>query len=513
MKSIIFALTLFAACLSLYAQTNYMWLTDHETSLTFPGDIIRFWGRDTLWGPVHSNDWIATGNVAGLPVAYDVVSTSRPSFRPGSPNPAFRFLGGDPVFNAPIVLLPSSLEDLQSLASQNGAYFSEPHQRWYASIQGDMIYCYHCQEGTFLDTLSAPLTIVNLNWSPYVYFDGTVDVRGELFADDQTLVLGSSHNIRIVDNVMLQGTNMYHGTLPAGATSRICLASEEWIIIGNTTANGRGNCGGHYTDHTQCHVVITALLFALGGSLQLEQMNDSFDPYVSPITPDERGNLILTGGITQRYRGFVHRSNLGGTGYNNVLHYDARLRNWHLPFMSYDTSTSPDSLVFEDTPVGTTITDTLTISMGGSFSGAYASYPFYTNAGYQFSGPYNIPVSFTPPSVGPFYGNLTFYLGGQYNNVILYGNGTQSAPPLTTEVFPNPFNNISTLRLTLPEAGHVRATVYNIIGQEVARLADQQFAAGQHILAVDGAGWASGLYFLRVETLERVQTKKLMLIK
>ena len=181
--------------------------------------------------------------------------------------------------------------------------------------------------------------------------------------------------------------------------------------------------------------------------------------------------------------------------------------------MSYDTSTSPDSLVFEDTPVGTTITDTLTISMGGSFSGAYASYPFYTNAGYQFSGPYNIPVSFTPPSVGPFYGNLTFYLGGQYNNVILYGNGTQSAPPLTTEVFPNPFNNISTLRLTLPEAGHVRATVYNIIGQEVARLADQQFAAGQHILAVDGAGWASGLYFLRVETLERVQTKKLMLIK
>ncbi|MBK8130021.1 MAG: hypothetical protein IPK53_14310 [bacterium] len=317
----------------LYVQVrsfvDYMYLTNWETSATFPNDVIRFFGRDTLWGRTHSNDWIATqGDVNGLPVFYDIVSTTKPSFRPGSPNPAGQFLGGPPRFNEPPVLLPELAEPIR----ENADYFLEAEgHEWYCSINGTQATFYHWPEGTELDTNNAQSVVVNCSPKVCVFVDGKMEMRGVLSGQGCRLTVGCSGDIRLIDNVMIQGTNMVSGALPPNCTSILGIVSEGWIWIGNTWKNGREGCSGPGGLQDRCHIVITAALVSLRGSFQLEQMNDTFDPYNSPITPDERGNIVMTGSITQWRRGYVHRSNLGGTGYNKVYKYDQRFRTMRPP--------------------------------------------------------------------------------------------------------------------------------------------------------------------------------------
>ena len=308
----------------LYVQVrsfvDYMYLTNWETSATFPGDIVRFFGRDTLWGRVHSNDWIATQNAqGGIPTFWGIVSTTKPDFRSGSPNPAGHFNGGAPHFNAPPVLLPEVAESIRSGA----VYYNFPGEEYYMSIRGASATVYHWPEGTELDTLNCQNFSFTINENTCVFFDGRLRMRGVLSAEGKNMTVGCSQDIRLIDNVMIEGTNTTNGLLPPNATSILGIVSEQWIYIANTWENGRENRTGTPPNNNR-DIVITAALIALRGSFQLEQMNDVNDPYISPTTPDERGNIVLTGSITQWRRGYVHRSNRGGTGYNKVYHYDDR---------------------------------------------------------------------------------------------------------------------------------------------------------------------------------------------
>ncbi len=308
----------------LYVQVrsfvDYMYLTNWETSATFPGDIVRFFGRDTLWGRVHSNDWIATQNVGGLPVACSIVSTTKPSFRSGSPNPAFNFdyCGGSPLFDQPEVLLPELAESIRA----NATRYDFPGEEYYLSIRGGSATVYHWPEGTELDTLAVQNFSFPITESTCVFFEGRMRMRGVMNASGCNLTIGCSEDIRLIDNVMLEGTNMTNGTLAPNATSILGIVSEQWIYIANTWENGRENKTG--TPPNNRDIVLTAAIVSLRGSFQFEQMNDDNDPYISPTTPDERGNIVMTGSITQWRRGYVHRSNRGGSGYNKVYHYDNR---------------------------------------------------------------------------------------------------------------------------------------------------------------------------------------------
>lgn len=517
MKQLLLALTLLGVLILSQPSDGweYFSLTDQEFQ-NIGGEeyYFRYFGRDTLWERIHSNGWIRTQNVDGLPVFADIVSTSMPSFHPLSPNPAGQFLDGAPIFNAPEVVFPDSLQWIRQAAREqwHERYFSIPGEQWSAVIEGTNIHLGHWPVGTMRPSWDFyDLTLVIDFHSSVVFIDGDVELRGELAAQDHDLILGASGDIRIMDNIMLEGTNVTTGALPNGATSKLCIASEGSVIVGNTWENGRENQAQGED------VVITALIFALSGSFQFEQMNDTWDNYVTSVSPDERGTIVLTGGITQRVRGFTHRSNRNGTGYNRVYHWDERMRDWNPgvfnPFINFEL---PDSFIFADTPVGTTVFDTLRVEGIGPFSGAQTNLPFTTDAEYQFSEPeFVIPLTFTPPYVGPHYGMLHFFLDGQFHAVQLFGSGLQAGGPLAvkTDVYPNPFNTTSTLRFTIPQAGNVRVVVYDILGRESIRLTDQVYSAGEHTLMLDGTNLASGVYFLSFEALGKISTHKLLLLK
>ena len=79
--------------------------------------------------------------------------------------------------------------------------------------------------------------------------------------------------------------------------------------------------------------------------------------------------------------------------------------------------------------------------------------------------------------------------------------------------YPNPFNPATTLQYTLAEPAHVTLRVFDLLGREVALLADGMQAAGTHTLAFDATGLAGGVYLYRLEAGAFQQTRTMTLVK
>jgi len=83
---------------------------------------------------------------------------------------------------------------------------------------------------------------------------------------------------------------------------------------------------------------------------------------------------------------------------------------------------------------------------------------------------------------------------------------------------PNPFTKQTTIRYVLPEAAHVRLTVYNVLGQVVARLVDAQQPADAYAVTWDGGSAqgqpvASGTYFVRLDADGRMLTQPMTVVR
>jgi photosystem II stability/assembly factor-like uncharacterized protein len=79
--------------------------------------------------------------------------------------------------------------------------------------------------------------------------------------------------------------------------------------------------------------------------------------------------------------------------------------------------------------------------------------------------------------------------------------------------YPNPFNPTTIISYQLPEASSVRLVVYDLVGREVTTLVDEKKPAGSYTVSFDGSRLASGVYFYRLKADDRVQTRKLVLMK
>jgi hypothetical protein len=80
--------------------------------------------------------------------------------------------------------------------------------------------------------------------------------------------------------------------------------------------------------------------------------------------------------------------------------------------------------------------------------------------------------------------------------------------------YPNPFNPSTTLRFSLPEQTEVQVQVYNVLGQRVSTLINNETRqAGVHTVTFDGSQRASGMYFAVFEIGEQRFIQKMTLIK
>ncbi len=79
--------------------------------------------------------------------------------------------------------------------------------------------------------------------------------------------------------------------------------------------------------------------------------------------------------------------------------------------------------------------------------------------------------------------------------------------------FPNPFNPSTTISYSLPQNGLVTIKFFDVLGNEIKTIVNQNISAGEHLVSFDGKNLTSGIYFYRLQSGNQVATKKLMLLK
>ena len=79
--------------------------------------------------------------------------------------------------------------------------------------------------------------------------------------------------------------------------------------------------------------------------------------------------------------------------------------------------------------------------------------------------------------------------------------------------YPNPFNPSTQISFALPKSEHVQLSVFNVSGQMIVELINDQMPAGVHQVTFDAQGLSSGTYIYQLKTSDGVLNKKLLLIK
>jgi spore coat protein A len=79
--------------------------------------------------------------------------------------------------------------------------------------------------------------------------------------------------------------------------------------------------------------------------------------------------------------------------------------------------------------------------------------------------------------------------------------------------YPNPFNPVTTLSFSLPKAGKVNLSIWDVSGRLVATVVDGWREEGYHDVTFDGSNLASGVYFTHFQTETGSQVQKMVLMK
>ena len=79
--------------------------------------------------------------------------------------------------------------------------------------------------------------------------------------------------------------------------------------------------------------------------------------------------------------------------------------------------------------------------------------------------------------------------------------------------YPNPFNPATMIEYAIPQNSLVTLKVYNILGQEVASLVNQEQKASSYTVNFDASRLASGIYFYKLQAGSFSVTKKMLLLK
>jgi len=143
---------------------------------------------------------------------------------------------------------------------------------------------------------------------------------------------------------------------------------------------------------------------------------------------------------------------------------------------------------------------------------------------------FNAGASAVKVNVGDFFSSITGILGFTHSYYKLAprkdadisgytpvsvedeSNGTPSAYNLSQN-YPNPFNPTTTITYSVPKSGIVTLKVFNVLGQEVRTLVNQQKNTGTYKVTFDAGALTSGVYFYSLSVDNFTQVKKMLLLK
>jgi hypothetical protein len=126
-------------------------------------------------------------------------------------------------------------------------------------------------------------------------------------------------------------------------------------------------------------------------------------------------------------------------------------------------------------------------------------------------------VGQTPPTASlSDWSSVWSFTTGLTKSAIETPPADQSSKPQAyslSQNYPNPFNPTTDLRYDLPEDAYVTLRVFDVLGKEVAILANEMQTAGYKSVTFDAGNVPSGIYFYRLQAGKFTETRKMMIVK
>jgi hypothetical protein len=160
------------------------------------------------------------------------------------------------------------------------------------------------------------------------------------------------------------------------------------------------------------------------------------------------------------------------------------------------------------------------VTNGGGILAGRRYYQYIRPTQVQAGGVITWPSSFTLPTMDWKVGDLTIEDPPDLETP----DGVKAADPnipgsyALLQNYPNPFNPSTMVSYTIPEKAHVQIDIFNLLGQKIASLVNQEQNAGTHSVAWNSQDdhnqkVSSGVYFLKMQAGSFSQVKKMMLMK
>ncbi len=170
---------------------------------------------------------------------------------------------------------------------------------------------------------------------------------------------------------------------------------------------------------------------------------------------------------------------------------------------AYGTLTLPGGASFD----ALRVRETMIITTSG-VSSTSTNFNFITKSGAQ------VTVTATDP-IPPLSGTISVE-GASWNSPLTSSVEQISGLPEDYKLkqnYPNPFNPTTNIEYSIPEASFVELKVYDVLGNEVATLVNQEQSAGVFRADFSGDGFASGLYIARITAGNFTSTIKMILLR
>lgn len=195
-------------------------------------------------------------------------------------------------------------------------------------------------------------------------------------------------------------------------------------------------------------------------------------------------------------------------------------------------SINPTELNFGEVAMDSSATKTFTITNYGDedlvISNITSSEPVFTvnitSTVILPDSSQDVEVTFTPSGLLSFNGKIeiTHNAAGSPDSVMVAGEGVivpgveEELQPLIFSLeqnYPNPFNPTTVIKYSIPEVSKVMLKLYNLLGEEVSTLVNEEKVAGYYTVEFNAANLPSGVYFYQLIAGDFVQTKKMILMK
>lgn len=100
-------------------------------------------------------------------------------------------------------------------------------------------------------------------------------------------------------------------------------------------------------------------------------------------------------------------------------------------------------------------------------------------------------------------------------NIVSVNNENKNVPTEYSlmQNYPNPFNPSTTISYSIPNSDYVSLKIYDIIGNEITTLVNEQKESGNYQIQFNASNLSSGLYFYKIQAGSFNQVRKMLLIK